>query len=231
MAAGRRLVFYDQRGNGRSPAGNESAMTLAAQVADLDTLRASLGIDRLDLLGHSWGGYLAMAYAARHPGHIGRLAIVDSAAPRWSDTLFLFDPVFPETTEAQRRTDIAQAAGDQKAVDAYMRLYFSMLFYSPDKRQAFLANASAYRFNKKVNEAVMADVATLDLNPELPRFTFPTIVMTGRFDMNVAPLTAYRIHQAIPGSSFVVFERSGHLPFYEEPEAFLREMNAFLMGN
>ena len=52
--------------------------------------------------------------------------------------------------------------------------------------------------------------------------------MTGRFDMNVAPLIAYRIHQAIPGSKFVVFEQSGHLPFFEERDAFVREVNEFL---
>ena len=228
LAANRRVVFYDQRGNGRSSVDNGSAMDLAAQIADLDALRDSLAVDRLDLLGHSWGGYLAMAYAARHPGHITRLVIVDSAAPRWSDTLFLFDQVFPETTEAQRQTDSAQASGDQKAVDAYIRLYLSMLFYSPEKRDAFLANAAAYPFNKTVNAAVGRDLTNVDLNPELRRFTFPTVVMTGRFDMNVAPLTAYKIHQAIPGSSFVVFERSGHMPFYEEPQAFLRATNAFL---
>jgi proline iminopeptidase len=153
---------------------------------------------------------------------------VDSAAPKWSDTLFLFDHVFPETTEAQRQMDVAQALSDQKAVDASIRLYLTMLFYSPEKRDALLANASEYHFNKEVNEAVGRDLANFDLNPELPTFKFPTVVMTGRFDMNVAPLIAYKIHQAIPGSNFVVFERSGHIPFYEEPEAFLREMDAFL---
>lgn len=228
LARNRRVVFYDQRGNGRSPAEGDSAMDLATQIADLEALRATLGLERFDLLGHSWGGYLAMAYAARHPERIAHLVIVDSAAPKWSDTLFLFDQVFPETTEAQRKTDFAQALGDQKAVDASIRLYLSMLFYSPEKRAAFLTNASEYHFDRKVNEAVGRDLAKVDLNPELPRFTFPTVVMTGRFDMNVAPLTAYRIHKAIPRSTFVVFERSGHIPFYEEPEAFLREMNAFL---
>lgn len=228
LAATRRIVFYDQRGNGRSPADDGSAMDVAAQIADLDAVRASLGVDRVDLLGHSWGGYLVMAYASRHPERIARLAIVDSAAPRWADTLFLFDQVFPETTEAQRKLDLAQVRGDLKAGEASIRLYLSMLFYSPEKRDAFLANASQYRFNRRVNEAVGRDLAKVDLNPELPRFTFPTVVMTGRFDMNVAPLTAYKIHEAIPGSTFVVFERSGHIPFIEEPEAFLRELNAFL---
>jgi len=53
-------------------------------------------------------------------------------------------------------------------------------------------------------------------------------VITGRYDMNVAPLIAYKIHKAIAGSRFAVFERSGHLPFYEEPQEFLRVMEEFL---
>jgi proline iminopeptidase len=54
------------------------------------------------------------------------------------------------------------------------------------------------------------------------------MVMSGRYDINVAPLVAYRIHQSIPGSRFVVFERSGHIPFYEEPDAFVRAAEDFL---
>lgn len=80
----------------------------------------------------------------------------------------------------------------------------------------------------EVNQAIEHDLAGFDLNPELPKYKFPAIVMTGRYDMNVAPVVAYKIHQAIPGSQFVVFDRSGHLPFYEEPDKFLRAVEGFL---
>jgi proline iminopeptidase len=81
-----------------------------------------------------------------------------------------------------------------------------------------------------VNEAVNHDISRFDLGPEIQKFKFPVLVVTGRYDMNVAPLTAYKIHQAIPGSAFVVFERSGHLPFYEEPEEFAKTLEGFLNG-
>jgi proline iminopeptidase len=219
LAKGRRIVFYDQRGNGRSPVKNGGAMDVAAQVDDLEALRAHLGLERIDLLGHSWGGYLVMAYAARHPEHIDHLIIVDSAAPKWSDTLVLFDDVFPQTMEARAATS---------SVDAAIRLYFTMLFYSPQKRDGFVAQAGDYHYNLQVNEAVNADLGRLDLTPELAKFKMPTLVMTGRYDLNVAPVIAYRISQAIAGSKFVVFEQSGHMPFYEEPERFVAEVNGFL---
>jgi proline iminopeptidase len=231
LAHDRPVVLYDQRGNGRAGALKPGqSCTLADQIADLDALREHLGYSKIALLGHSWGGYLAMAYAARHPERIERLLIVDSAAPKWSDTLFLFKEVFPEGVERQESYGFAAALGDKAAIAADIHEYLGQLFYSPEKRDAFVAASSAFVYTFEVNQAVNADLAKFDLNPELPKFRFPTLVVTGRYDMNVAPLTAYRIHRAIAGSKFVVFEKSGHLPFYEEPQAFLKVVGDFLAG-
>ncbi len=227
----RKVIFYDQRGNGRSFALKPGQPnTLADQIDDFEALRAHLGFDRVELLGHSWGGYLSMAYAARHPEHVAHLILVDSAAPKWSDIIFLFNQVFPETTERQSALAFANELGDKAAAAANIREYLSMLFCSSDKRDAFLAAMPPGAFNKEVNQTLNRDLARFDLNPEIRKFRFPTLVVTGRFDMNVAPLVAYRIHQAIPGSRFVVFERSGHIPFYEEPDGFVRALEDFLAG-
>ncbi|HEV7515746.1 MAG TPA: alpha/beta fold hydrolase [Thermoanaerobaculia bacterium] len=231
LARDRPVVLYDQRGNGRSGGlKTGQSCTLADQIADLEALRAHLGYARIDLLGHSWGGYLAMAYASRHPDRIERLVLADSAAPKWADTLFLFKEVYPEGVERQDALAFADTLGDTAAGDASLREYMAMLFYSPEKRDGFLAAAPGFRYSRSVNQAVNTDLARFDLNPELPKLRFPALVVTGRYDMNVAPATAYRIHRAIPGSKFMVFERSGHLPFYEEPEAFLKGIGDFLAG-
>ena len=231
LAKKRRVIFYDQRGTGRSASAKGQTYTLADQINDLEDLRAHLGADRIELLGHSWGGYLVMAYAAQHPEHISHLIIVDSAAPKFKDTIFLFDNVFPEGTERQHSVSFAEEMGDKGASDTDLREYFSMLFYSPQNRDKFLATVSPSVYRKDINEAVEKDIERFDLNPEIRKFRFPTLVITGRYDMNVAPVVAYKIHQAIPGSHFAVFERSGHLPFFEEPDAFVRVMEEFLAGN
>ena len=227
----RPVVFYDQRGNGRSSELKPGqSCTLADQIADLDALRARLGADQIDLLGHSWGGYLVMAYAARHPEHIRHLVICDSAAPKFSDTRFLFRDVFPEAVAQQDALDFADTLGDGNAGAESMRIYLTMLFYSPEKRDAAQPVLARAVFHKAVNEAIVADLGRFDLNPELPKYAFPTLVITGRYDMNVAPAVAWKIHNAIPGSRFAVFERSGHIPFYEEPEAFGERLETFLNG-
>jgi len=229
LARNRRVVFYDQRGTGRSVSpGKGQTYTLADQIDDLEALRAHLGFDRIDLLGHSWGGFLAMSYAARHPDRIAHLLIVDSAAPLFKDTIFLFNDVFPEGVERQHGWSFAEDMGDRAAADADLREYLAMLFYSPEKREGFLSALSTSVYNRAVNEAVNKDISRFDLNPEIVKFRFPVLVVTGRYDMNVAPLVAFKIHHAIQGSRFVVFERSGHLPFYEEPEAFTRTVEEFL---
>jgi proline iminopeptidase len=229
LAKTRKVVLYDQRGVGKSshlaPA---QSCTLRDQIEDLEALRAHIGAERIDLLGHSWGGYLVMAYAARYPQHIQRLLIVDSAAPKWGDTGFLFKDIFPEGVGREDAAEFASQMGDKAAADKSLREYFSMLFYSPEKREIALAKMAEVNENREVNETLNKDLERFDLNPELPKYRFPTMVMTGRFDINVAPVVAYKIHQVIPGSQFVVFEQSGHMPFYEEPEKFVRTVESFL---
>ncbi len=229
LAKGRKIVFYDQRGNGRSSELKDGQPCgLAEQVDDLDALRAHLGFEKIDLLGHSWGGYLVMAYASRHPDRIAHLMIVDSAAPKIQDTVFLFKNIYPETTAHEDGLAFAVELGDEKAIAADLHDYMGMIFYSPANRDAFLARSSAFVYRQKVNKAVWSDLQRFDLNPELPKFKFPTLVVTGRYDFNVAPSVAWGIHKAIPGSELAVFEKSGHLPFCEEPDAFLKRVEGFL---
>ena len=229
LAAGRKVVFYDQRGNGRSSAIKEGqSCLLADQIADLDALRAHLGLEKMDLLGHSWCGYLVMAYAARHPERISHLTILDSAAPKIQDTAFLFKNIYPETTAREDGLAFAVELGDDGAIMADLREYMTMLFYSPAARDAMLARMDKMTYRQSVNKSVWNDLQRFDLNPELPKFRFPTLVATGRYDFNVAPSVAYGIHKNVPGSEFAVFEKSGHLPYCDESAAFVARLEAFL---
>lgn len=229
LARNRRVVFYDQRGNGRSSAlTKEQSCTLADQIADLDALRQQLHAERIDLLGHSWGGYLVMAYANRHPERVAHLMIVDSAAPKWTDTEFIFKYIFPEGIDRQGVLDFADALGDSASGAASLHEYLRMLFVSEAKRDEFMANAGRYHYTRSVNEALNADLNKYDMWPLLPAMSMPTLVMTGRYDINVAPSTAWKIHKAIPNSRWEVFEKSGHLPYFEEPEKFVRVVEEFL---
>jgi proline iminopeptidase len=228
LAKTRTVVFYDQRGTGKSELKAGQTSKLADLLGDIETLRNHLGYERWDVFGHSWGGLLAMAYTARYPDRVRKVVICDSAAPKWSDTEFLFAQVFPDINDRYDSFTFADALGDRAATDAQLREYYRMLFYSPEKRDAFLAKATTDSYRPAINAEVSADLARFDLNPELSKFRMPALVITGRFDMNVSPRTAWKIHRAIPGSELAIFERSGHLPWYEEPARFLSVMEVFL---
>ena len=103
-----------------------------------------------------------------------------------------------------------------------------MMFYSPEMCDTYVAHMGDLGFVPAVGQAVQKATENLDLTPKLAGFHFPTLVLTGRYDMNVAPLTAWRIAHAIPGAQIVFFEKSGHLPAFEEPGKYLEVLETFL---
>lgn len=229
LALHRPVLFYDPRGTGRSSrltAGQ--SCTFPDQFQDLAALLGHLAWTQVDLLGHSFGGNVAMAFVARYPDRARRLILVDSGPPQDIDKFMLFKEIYPEQSAQWDTLELAYTLGDEEAIRQSWMVYFSMLFYSPEKRDAFLAQVTGDSAVLDVNEKVWSDVKRFNLWPELAKFDLPTLVITGRFDANIAPAVAYKIHKAIAGSRFAVFERSGHKPFYEEPEAFEALVEEFL---
>ena len=229
LAQGRPVVLYDQRGTGRSFALKPGAPdTLEEQVADLEALRVHLAAETIDVAGHSSGGYIAMAYAARHPDRVSRLVLVDSGPLTPSEARDLLGELFPDVVARQAAVNASQDPSGQDAVNELRRLRRMMLFCSPENRDNYIKLAAHLPFSQQVNAALSEDINRLDLTPRARGFGMPVMIVTGRFDVVVPPSIAYKVHQQIPGSRFVIFERSGHLPFVEEPDAFATELESFL---
>jgi proline iminopeptidase len=229
VAAHRLVILYDQRGTGASKKMQPNApQTMDAQVADLDAIRNALSLDRIAVLGDSYGGMIAMAYAAAHPEHVSRLILSDSAAPSWKAVVHLLPQVFPDREEQGDAEAKNLAPDPERAAQAGLVNHMRMMFYSTEMRDAYVSHMGDLGFVPAVGRAVQQATEKLDLTPKLAGFQFPTLVMTGRYDMNVAPLTAWRMAHAIPGAQIVFFEKSGHLPAYEEPEKYLKVLETFL---
>ena len=224
----RQVIFYDQRGTGASPLTNPNApQTMEAQVADLDAVRAHLHLAKIDLCGDSYGGLLVIAYAAAHPEHVHQLIISDGLAS-WDSIVHLFPQVFPDKLAEQAAAAKASTASPEAQAQQGLRDHFAMIFYSPEKLAHYMASAPDLGFSPSTAEAVGTATAHVDYTAALAKFNFPTLVINGRYDMNVAPLTAYRMAKAIPNAKLVLFEQSGHLPSYEEPEKYIQVLNDFL---
>jgi proline iminopeptidase len=229
VAAHRLVILYDQRGTGGSKHMQADApQSMEAQVADLDAIRKALALEHIAVLGDSYGGMIAMAYAAAHPEHVARLILSDSAAPSWKGLVHLLPQVFPDQEERGEKEGKRLAADPEAAAQAGLVNHMRMMFYSTDLRDAYLAHMGDLGFVPAVGRAVQQATENLDLTAKLAAFRFPTLVITGRYDMNVAPLTAWRMAHAIPGAQLVFFEKSGHLPAYEEPEKYLETLESFL---
>lgn len=223
MAERRQIIFYDQRGTGESPGAAGGELSVSGMVEDLEALRRHLKIERMDLIGHSWGGILSMAYATRYPGHVAHLVLVGSGDARLTSHEYLFDKLYPDITATIPADNSLAAQMGCVAIDAYDR----MSYY--DQRNLVQATGpDAPRFSQDTCTTVMVDAMKLDLYPELAKLDVPTLVINGRFDANVAPTVAWRISHAIPGAKLAYFERSGHSPFVEEPEKFALVVEHFL---
>jgi proline iminopeptidase len=228
ISAHRQVIFYDQRGTGASPLTNPSApQTMDAQVADLDAVRSHLHLEKIDLCGDSFGGLLVIAYAAAHPEHIHQLIISDGL-PSWDSIVHLFPQVFPDKLEAQAAAAKSSTATPEAQAQQGLRDHFGMIFYDRTKLDRYMANAPDLGFSPATAEAVGTATAHTDYTAALAKFNFPTLVINGRYDMNVAPLTAWRMAKAIPNAKLVLFEQSGHLPSYEEPDKYVQVLNDFL---
>jgi proline iminopeptidase len=224
LGAHRRVVFFDQPGTGHSyDVGSGDTVSVQDLLDAISAIQSALGADSLALLGHSWGGYVAMAFAVRHPERTEGIILVGTAAPNWTDTEFNFGPLFPDSL-ARGASEPSDPDGARKD----LRRHLAMSFYSPATRQIVLNGFAGLPRNARQAELLVADASANDLWTPIGTLRMPVLVGTGRFDANVAPRTSWRVHEAIPMSKFVVWERSGHYPMIEEPDAFVEVILRFL---
>jgi len=229
VARDRFVVLYDQRGTGASKrVSAHASQSMDAQVADLEALRAHLKLDRFALLGDSYGGLVVMAYATAHPQHVAKLILSDSPGPSWKSIVHLLPETFPDVEEQDSSEQHKLGDNTDAAARASLRNHFRMIFYSPEKRDEYMAQMGDLGYEPAVGEAVSKATEALDLTAGLASFHFPVLILTGRYDMNVAPLTAWRMAHQIQGARIVFFEQSGHLPSYEEPDKYQQVLESFL---
>jgi proline iminopeptidase len=227
----RQVIFYDQRGTGKSKNVRAGAsMDMPTQVADLEAVRVHLDFSKVDLVGDSFGGFLSMAYAVAHPEHVHKLVLSDSAPPALKDIVHLLPQVFPDI-ETQDE-ELSKKLGDtDEAAQQELINHFRMIFYDEDLLHKYLANVKDLEYAPATGKAVDEAASKVDMTADLSKFRFPVLVITGRYDLNVAPLTAWRMYKAIPGAQLTIFARSGHLPSYEEPDKYVQVVDTFLRAD
>jgi proline iminopeptidase len=229
LATGRTLIYYDQRGGGRSPVPRDVPVGWREHVADLEALRRTWGLERIALAGYSWGGLLAMLYAVEHPARVERLALV-SPAPADRASRDEFERRFAERNLAPALQAQRQALRESdlrvRDPDAFQRRLFELsvvpYFYDPSR----VAELTPFRVVGRVQQDVWRSLGDYDLRPRLRELGLPALVLHGENDP--IPIASARETAACLGAEFHPLERCGHVPYVERFDAFVRLLDGFL---
>lgn len=229
LATGRTLIYYDQRGGGQSPVARDVPVGWTEHVADLEALRLIWGLDRLTLLGYSWGGLLAQLYATTHPDRVERLALV-SAAPAWRAARVEFERRFHERTmspalEAERA--VLRASGlRERDPAAFQRRLFELSIAGYFHDLSRVGSLTPFRVTGRTQQEVWASLGDFDLRPALRRLHLPAVVLHG--DDDPIPVEAARAVAEYLGAPFHLLPQCGHVPYVEAFEDFRRILDEFL---
>jgi len=231
-----RAVYYDQRGTGRStgPMTTEE-INFDDFVLDVDRVREAMGYESVTVLGHSWGGILALAYARAHPDKVDGLILLSTAEP---GTQFAAQTQL-NSREARSEEELARmqeiqaseafAAGEPSAVSEIFKIAFRGTLADPSdlaKLNLELAESTAGN-QQAVTGLLQQTMIQPEWWSELSGMEVETLILHGRHDPLPVEM-AQALGDSIPGATTVVLRDSGHFPFAEEPERVLEEIRSFV---
>jgi pimeloyl-ACP methyl ester carboxylesterase len=230
------LVLLSPRGSARSDAAGD--YRLAAYVSDVEALREHLGVDRLDLLGFSHGGMVAISYAAAFGPRVSRLVLVDTLAVWDDEAVAAMEQAIEKRRGAPWFADAAQAIEEEQAaefasspelvanVQRQMPLYFHRW---EGYEQAGRELAADFAQMEPLHQFNTVEFPRLDLRAELRTITAPTLVVVGDDDMICGPVCADLLVRELSDARLVTIPDSGHFVYLEQPTAFREALTGFLL--
>lgn len=238
LASDRPVLLYDQLGCGKSEQPDDlSLWRIERFVVEVDAVRRALGLDRIHLLGHSWGGWLAIEYMLMRPAGVVSLVLASTSAsiPEFVwHAAGLKAQLPPEVRDTMQRYE---SVGDlhhpdyEAAVLAFYRRHVCRLDPWPEpllRSAANLQSNSVYATMNGPNEfTVTGNLRDWDRSGRLGEIEVPTLVTVGRHD-EITPACAETLRRGIPHAELHLFERSSHTPHLEETERYLNAVREFL---
>ena len=237
--SGRRVVFYDQLGCGNSDQPHDTSLwTVGLFLQELEVVRESLGLERIHLLGQSWGGMLALEYLLTKPSGVHSLVLASSLAsvPKWASEANRLRSELPP--EVQATLDAHEEAGttDDPAYEEAMLAYYVKHVCRLDPWPECVAQAfEEFGKNPEVYHTMWGaseftpngSLKDWDVTDRLGEIEVPTLITSGRYD-EATPAISETLLRGIAGSRWEVFENSAHLAHAEEPERYVRSIGRFL---
>jgi proline iminopeptidase len=228
------LLFYDQRGGGRSKADPQLSITWRTHVEDLGTLVVEFGLDPLSLVGYSWGAMLALLYTTeqrRNPHLVppARLALI-SPAPLTREYRRQFEAEFTRRQQSAAilgmREELARSGLRERDPGAYRQRAFELsvsgYFSDPSKAR----DLTPFRVVGRVQQSVWESLGDFDLTGDLEGIKIPSVVIHGRDDP--IPLASSLEAARALETNLVVLDDCGHVPYVEQPERLFSALDTFL---
>lgn len=239
---GRRVIYYDQLGCGRSsiPEKKPELWTVALYVEEVDAIRAALGLKRIHLLGQSWGGMLAMEYMLTQPKGVASVTIASSPASmkQWVAEANRLRHLLPPEVEAALDKHEAEDTTKHPDYIAATRVFYDRhvcrVPYPPYVQASFDwidKSPEVYNTMNGPNEFhVVGTLKDWDIIDRLPEIKGPTLVTSGKYD-EATPLIAGTVYSGIPSARWVTFDNSSHMAHVEEAERYMQVLTAWLEEN
>lgn len=240
LAADRPVIFYDQLGCGRSDQPDDPSLwQIERFVSEVSTVRNALGLEQIHLLGHSWGGWLAIEYMLTQPSGVVSLTLSSTSA---STPEFIAEATRLKTELPQdvyNTLEHYEASGElhhpdyQAAVGEFYQRHLCRLDPMPDAFLRSLANLEGnggvvYETMFGPNEfTATGNLKDWDRTDRLSEITAPTLITVGCYD-EMTPVCAETMLQGIPNAQIHIFEQSSHSTHLEEKEDYLQVLSDFL---
>jgi proline iminopeptidase len=234
-----RLIYYDQRGRGKSADRVQPEdVTIESEMGDLDAVRESFQLRSAAILGHSWGAVLALEYATRHPERVSHLVLMNPAPVSHDDFLLLRKQRAEKMgADLDRKNAVAATAaykeGDPAAVVAYYRIHFAQGLARPSDLEKLMAimkrsfTRDGVLKARKIEDRLVSETwssTAYDLGARLGKLRTPALVIYGDHDLIPFDAAAH-IARAIPGARLVTLKDCGHFSYLECPDAVRRELD------
>ena len=234
---GFRVVTYDQLGTGASARPNDTSLwNITRYVAEVETVRTAMGLGKVHLLGHSWGGWLSVEYGITHPDNLKTIILEDTCAdmPHLIQELDRHRAALGAETVAMMERH--EAVGTlrhpeyQAAITLlnYRHVCRLQTWPAPLQRSIDGWNMQPYETMQGPNEFLYTgNLKDWNRLPDMHRISCPALVTVGKYD-ELTPACARRMRDALPDAELRIFENSSHTPFYEEPDAYYPALTDFL---
>ncbi len=217
----RRLLYYDQRGGGRSPLepGTPPA-TVDVHVSDLDRVREHLELEQLSIVGYSWGGLLALLYAIAHPERVAKLALISPAPANAAAR----DSYRQRLAAAAKRPEVEALRATLDPKNKQHRFALAVAGYFHDPRRAL--ELTPFMVQQRAEDAVWRSLGDYDLRPRLAGLRVPAIVLHGTDDP--IPLASARETAGLLSAQIIALPGSGHVPYIEARSTLMPPLRRFL---